>query len=139
MLFTQLDKYRQTGLLVLRLGLGIMFVIHGFPKMMAGPEKWAELGGVMGLLGLKFAPAVWGFMAAFAELGGGLLLILGFFFRPACALLAFTMFVAMFMHLSKGDSLNIASHAIEACITFISLIFIGPGDYALDSKIKGKA
>lgn len=138
MFFKQLDKYHQIGFLILRLGLGIMFVIHGLPKIMGGPDKWAELGGVMGLVGIKFAPAFWGFMAAFAEFGGGLLLILGFLFRPACVLLAFTMFMAATMHLTKGDGFNVASHAIEACITFLGLFFIGPGNYALDSLINRK-
>jgi putative oxidoreductase len=132
MLFKELDKYRQIGLLILRLGLGLMFIIHGYPKIIGGPDKWLQLGGVMALIGIKFAPAFWGFMAAFAEFIGGILLIIGFFFRPACALLVFTMIMATIMHLVKGDGLNIASHAIEAGITFFSLILIGPGDFSLD-------
>ena len=78
-----LEKYRDEGLLILRIGLGIMFILHGLPKMMGGPEQWAGLGMAMGNLGITFAPAFWGFMAAFAELVGGICLLLGIMLRPA--------------------------------------------------------
>jgi len=121
-----------TGLLILRLGMGAMFIFHGFPKMFGGPSVWASIGAAMGVVGIKFLPAFWGFCAAFAELVGGTCLIMGFLFRPACALMAFTMFIAMMMHLRHGDGLLVASHAIEDGIVFLSLIFIGPGSLSAD-------
>ncbi len=133
-----LDKYRDIGLLILRIGIGVMFIMHGLPKLMAGPEKWAMLGGVMKFLGIGFAPTAWGFMGAFSECIGGLLLVLGFFTRPACFLLLATMVVAMLMHIGKGDPFVKYSHALEAGILFLSLILIGPGKYSLDGQHKGK-
>lgn len=130
-----LDKYRDTGLLILRVGLGAMFIFHGWPKIIAGPEMWGKLGMAMGNLGIHFAPNFWGFMAAFAEFGGGICLILGLFTREACILLAIDMAVAATMHLSKGDGLQTASHAIEVAIVFFSLIFIGAGEYSVDRKM----
>ena len=38
MIFRFLDKYRDIGLLILRVGIGIMFMIHGLPKLTAGPK-----------------------------------------------------------------------------------------------------
>ena len=108
-----LDKYKDEGLLFLRLGLGIMFILHGWPKMLGGPEQWAGLGMAMGNLGIGFAPVFWGFMAAFAELVGGACLILGFMPRIACGLLFITMAVATVFHLKKGDGVMVASHATE--------------------------
>jgi putative oxidoreductase len=131
-----LDKYRDIGLLILRIGIGVMFIMHGLPKLTGGPEKWMMLGGVMKSLGVDFAPTVWGFMAAFSECIGGLLLVLGFFTRPACFALLATMIVAMSMHISKGDPFVAYSHAMEAGILFISLILIGPGKYSLDGQHK---
>ncbi|KLT64693.1 DoxX family protein [Pedobacter sp. BMA] len=129
-----LGKYRNTGLLLLRLGIGVMFIIHGFPKLAGGPHGWTGLGGSMKVVGINFLPVFWGFMAAATETFGGFLLIVGLFFRPACILLVFTMIVAALVHFGKGDGLQGASHAIESGILFLSLIFIGPGKYSVDKK-----
>jgi putative oxidoreductase len=136
MILTFLNKYRDFGLLILRLGIGSMFLFHGAPKMFGGPEKWEKLGTAMANVGIQFMPAFWGFMSAFAEFIGGILIVTGLFFRPACILLTINMTVAAVMHLSRGDGLGGASHAIEDGIVFLSLILIGPGKYSLDDKLK---
>ncbi|MFH1062201.1 MAG: DoxX family protein [Candidatus Omnitrophota bacterium] len=133
-----LNKYTDEGLLFIRVGLGIMFIIHGFPKMVAGPDQWAVLGKAMANLGIGFAPVFWGFMAAFAELVGGAVFLGGLFFRTACLLLAFDMFVASVFHFKHGDGLMVASHAIELGIVFFGLIFIGSGKYSLGCMYKKK-
>jgi len=135
MLFHNFDKYRDVGLLVLRFGIGIMFMYHGLPKLTAGPEVWTNIGGVLSDMGIGFAPTFFGFMAALSEFGGGLLLMLGLFTRPACIFLSVTMVVAALMHLIGGDPFGDASHAIESAVIFISLFLIGPGKYSLDERI----
>jgi putative oxidoreductase len=132
MVLTWLTKYRDFGLLLLRLGLGGMFaVVHGWPKITGGPHLWKELGGATKYLGIHFAPEMWGFLAALSEFGGGILLILGLLFRPACGALAFTMAVAATM-LIKTQSLGEAAHPLELGIVFLALLFIGPGRFSLD-------
>ena len=138
MIFHKLDKYRDIGLLILRVGIGIMFMGHGIPKVLAGPETWARLGGALSAFGINFAPTIAGFMASISESGGGLLLALGLFTRPACFFLMSTMIVATSMHMSKGDSFVPYSHALEAAILFFSLIFIGPGRFSLDERLSKK-
>ncbi len=133
--FNKFDKYRDKGLLVLRVGIGIMFMCHGFPKLTAGPEVWTKLGGALSNIGINFAPSFWGFMAAISEFGGGLLLALGLFTRPACFFLLNTMIVAVIMHISNGDSFVKYSHALEAAILFFSILLIGPGKFSLDEKL----
>jgi putative oxidoreductase len=128
-------SYKNTGLLLLRIGIGIMFILHGWPKMFGGPERWAKLGANMQLLGIDFAPEFWGFMAAFAETVGGALLVLGLFFRPVTVLLVFTMLIATLRHVSAGDGFAGYSHALEAAILFFALYFIGPGKYSLDKVL----
>ena len=134
MFLTFLSRYRDLGLLILRLGLGTMFIAHGGPKLMGGPEMWTGIGQAMSNFGVTSAPAFWGFMAGFAEAGGGVCLVLGLFMRPACLLLAVTMGVAARHHFAQGDGLMGASHAIELGIVFLSLILIGPGKYSIDGE-----
>jgi len=128
-----LGAYKNFGLLIIRLGLGLSFILHGYPKMFGGPEVWKKLGAVMGNLGIDFYPGFWGFMAAFAEFGGGIMVLLGFYFRPAVFLMAFTMAMALQMHLFKGDPFKVYSHALELCVIFTGLLFVGPGRFSIDS------
>jgi len=129
-----LGRLNHFGLLAMRVGLGLMFIIHGSGKIFGGPEMWAKVGQAISLWGINFFPALWGFMAAFAEFGGGILLILGFLFRPAALLLAITMAVATTMHLSQGDAFGTWSHAAELGIVFLGLLFVGPGKISLDGE-----
>lgn len=133
MILTGLTKYRDFGLLFLRLGIGAMFAfVHGWPKIAGGPETWEKLGGAMGNLGINFAPEFWGFMAAITEFGGGILFAVGFLFRPAAAGLAFTMIVAALMNYLPEQSLFAAAHPIEMAIVFLAMLFIGPGRFSFD-------
>ncbi len=44
MVFRFLDKYRDAGLLILRAGIGIMFMLHVSPKLISGSGRYS-LGG----------------------------------------------------------------------------------------------
>lgn len=132
--FGKLERYTDTGLLLMRIGLGAMMVVHGYPKIMGGPEKWEKLGKAMEHLGVHSYFTAWGFAASVTESVGGLLVILGLFFRPVSLLMMFTMFVAAFDHFKSGDSLGDASHAIELFFTFLGLLFVGPGKYSVDKS-----
>lgn len=131
MMQTKSEHCRDIGLLILRIGVGVMFMVHGIPIITAGPELWAKVGSSMAHFGIHFWPTEWGFLAAISECGGGLLMIVGLFFRPAMAFMFITMAVATTQHLAGGEGIQIASHAIEAGVLFLSLIFIGPGKYTL--------
>lgn len=132
--FGKLARFTDFGLLTMRAGLGAMMILHGYPKLMGGPEKWAKLGGAMANLGLHDFPAFWGFMAGFAEAVGGLFVVLGLLFRPACAFIVFTMIIAAVSHFAKGDGLDGAGHAIELAFAFFGLMFVGPGRFSLDRR-----
>jgi putative oxidoreductase len=124
------------GLLLIRFGIGAsMFIFHGYGKMTGGPERWESVGGAMENLGIAFMPVAWGFLAAFAETVGSILLVLGPLFRFATLLLAFNMFVAVMRHLNlptaeAGAGWSGASHALELMIVYLGLFFTGPGRFA---------
>jgi len=128
-----LGAYRDLGILILRAGIGIMMVVHGWPKLAGGQEKWVEIGGAMQHLGISFWPVFWGFLAAMSETLGGALLAVGFLTRYAAISLTFTMIVAttMMYHIGKGDPLQ-WSHPAELGIVFVSLLIIGAGKYSVD-------
>jgi putative oxidoreductase len=131
-IFSKLGHYSSMGILVMRIGLGAMMITHGYPKLMGGPELWGKIGLSMGNMGVHSYATFWGFMAAFAEGIGGLFVLLGLFFRPACILITFTMIVAAAHHIHAGDGLKGAGHAIELAFAYFGLIFIGPGKYSVD-------
>lgn len=133
-IFGKLSKYSSLGLLLMRLGLGFMMIMHGWPKLSGGMEKWKGVGGAMSNFGINEYHHVWGFMGAITETVGGLLFLLGFLFRPATLLLLFTMITAAVMHLSNGDGLMGSSHPIELGIVFLAMFIIGPGRYSIDKR-----
>jgi putative oxidoreductase len=138
LVLNRLDGFRDVGVLVMRVGLGLMFVGHGWGKLVGGPEKWEKIGGAMSTFGIDFAPVFWGFMAAFAEVFGGLALAAGLAMRPVLlGLLIPTMIVAAAKHMAAGDGFKGYSHAVEVGIAFVGLALIGPGRFSLDAKLFG--
>lgn len=131
---SNLNNYRNTGLLILRVGLGAMMIYHGYPKLIGGTHSWAGLGASAQYVGIKFWPVIWGFLAAVTETFGGFLLIIGLAFRPAALFLMINMVVAAATHFGQGDGLDGAAHAVELVFVFAGLIFIGPGKYSVDKK-----
>ncbi|MCW9707622.1 DoxX family protein [Fodinibius salsisoli] len=137
MLRTQRQKkLRNIGILILRVGLGIMFMLHGYPKVFGGPEMWTQVGSTLQVIGIDFAPMFFGFMAGITEFFGGLFLMLGLFFTPSLILLIIVMIVAAITHIASGDPFTAYSHSIELAIVFLSLLFIRPGPYSLDKKLE---
>ncbi len=128
-------RFANFGLLFIRIGLGMSMALHGWPKIAGGPDKWEKIGSVMQSLGIDFMPGAWGFMAAFAEFGCGILLMAGLMFAPASAMLAVTMLVAVMMHIGLGDGFIAYSHPLELLIIFTGLIITGPGRFSIDNVI----
>lgn len=136
MLRTQQNgQLRNIGLLILRIGLGIMFILHGYPKVFGGPETWSDVGMAMQHLGIDIAPMFFGFMAGVTEFFGGIFLALGLFFTPTLIFLLLVMLIATAQGIGVGEAFATYSHSIELAILFVSLLFIGPGYHSLDRKM----
>ncbi len=133
-ILSQLGRYHNTGLFILRTGVGAMMIVHGFDKLKGGPPVWLDLGHAMNTIHMHYIPTFWGFMCALTETLGGLFCVLGLWFRVVSLLMVFNFFIAALFHFSKGDGLPEAAHAIELIFVFAGLVFLGPGQYSVDRK-----
>lgn len=132
MIWTHLQKYRDLGLLFLRVAAGLYLALgHGWGKVAGGPEQWAGIGGTLEVF--SFAPTFWGFLSAFAEFFCALLVVIGFYSRPAALLVVLNMAVAATAHLT-GNIPGGPETALLYAFIFLSLILIGPGKYSLDEQ-----
>jgi len=128
----------QCGLTVLRIVVGIVFLLHGWQKVTV-----YHLEGVTGMLiGLGIPlPSVSAAILITVELIGGAALILGLGTRWVSWLLAFDMAVAILTFHLKGGFF--APMGIEFPLTLLAaticLALAGPGSVALDSLIAKRA
>lgn len=90
----------QTGLLALRMALGVIFLLHGWEKLFGGGLSFVSQ--MLEMVG--WALPAWTLVAvALMELGGGLALIIGFGSRLAAAILAVEMVVVVVLfHARQG-------------------------------------
>lgn len=117
------------GLLALRVVAGLgMALGHGIKKL-PPPE-----GFVKGVTGMGM-PAFLAWGATFAEFGGGLLLVIGLFTRPAAFLWIVTMSVALFGVHWKDPFAKQELALLYGCIGLLFLL-AGPGRFAVDRLIK---
>ncbi len=76
-----LSKYRETGLLLVRASLGLIFVILIVPVLWSGEGTWGHFGSAMRYLDFHSHYKFWGFIGALAGCAGSVLMMLGLFFR----------------------------------------------------------
>ena len=122
------------ALLLLRLVMGIAFVLHGWPKIQ-NPLGW------MNAMGGSSVPAFLQALAAIAEFGGGIGLILGLLTPIAALGLVCQMIGALVLvHLPQGHAfVSQGGPSYELPLIYlviaISLIALGPGKWSLDARL----
>ena len=127
-----LAKYREAGLLLMRVGLGVLFIVLTGPVLLSGPSRWANFGSAISNVGLSSNYQFWGFLGALAGCVGATLMIFGLFFRPGVLLgLAITL-VHTIGAFDDGGTVRGNLAAIELCIVLVGLLFVGPGKYSVD-------
>jgi putative oxidoreductase len=120
------------GLTVLRVVVGIVFLVHGGQKLFL--TGFDGVAGFLGSLGVP-APGLFAVIVTLVELLGGLALILGLFTRVVAVLLAVDMLVAILtVHLPNGflasnNGIEFPLVLVAACV---ALAVAGPGEAALD-------
>lgn len=126
------------GLLILRIGFGIIYIGHGFPKIIGGPEKWEEVGSAMQYLGIHAFHDIFGFLAGATELFGGILLIFGVYTIPVVILFLCTMIVALISKVISGAGYSESAYPLMAITVFITLLLTGPGKHSIDYKLTSR-
>ena len=126
-----LAKYREGGLLLMRVALGVLFIILTGPVLLS-MSRWAGFGSAIKNLGLYSNFQFWGFLGALAGCLGGVLIIFGLFFRPGILLVLAITIVHTLGALDRTGSYRAALGAIELCLILSGLLFVGPGKYSID-------
>jgi len=119
------------GLLILRLGAGLMMLLHGIGKvsdLFAG-----RAASFADPIGLGPVPSL--ALAAFAEFLCALAVMIGFQTRLAAIPIAFTMLVAGFV-VHAGDDWRARELALLYAVVFIALALTGGGRYGVDGWLR---
>ena len=101
-LFRNLFRYQDLGLLFYRLALGGSMMFHGYLKFAGGEQALYNVGHMLAQFGVPCWYLVLGVIAAFGEMVGGALLILGLLTRFGALLVMATLGVATAVHWSGG-------------------------------------
>ncbi len=126
------------GLLMLRVFIGVCFVVHALGKLgIVGTGNMSGFASWLADLGVPYAPAQ-AYVAMLSELVGGTLLVVGFLTRPAALLLVGTMIVAGKLgHRGAGYLITNdppgAEYTINLAVVCAVVALFGPGGYSLDS------
>lgn len=124
-----------TGLLLIRLVVGLTFAGHGAQKLFGwfGGYGLKGTGGWLESIGVKPGVAM-AFVAGFAELVGGLMFAAGVGIWASAILLAFTMLVAI-LKVHGQNGYWVTQNGYEYNLTLIAVVIgvalIGPGAYVL--------
>ena len=128
------------ALLLIRVFIGVCFVIHGLGKLgLVGTGNMEGFAAWLEELGVPMAQ-VQARIAMLSEITGGTLLALGLFARPGCLLLIGTMIVAgRIGHRGAGYLITNdppgAEYTINLAVICFALLLTGPGAYSLDAWI----
>lgn len=123
---------KDMGLLVLRVGLSLMMLTHGWGKFNRLFEEEIKFGDPIGL-----GPTVSLYLVVLAEFIAPILIILGFKTRWMAFFPAFAMGVAAFV--AHGDDpFARKEKALLYLCGYLAVLLCGPGRYALDARLRQK-
>jgi len=126
------DKLKPLALLLLRLGLGIIFIYHGFPKLFTHTHQAMQQFPHMGF------PPYFALISGIVEFFGGCLLVVGLFTRIAGLLLAGEMAIAILkVHLPQGGPMAVSNYQLPLAVAVaaFALVAVGPGAISFDRAI----
>lgn len=127
-----LGKYRETGLLLFRASIGLIIIILIAPVLWNGESSWEHFGAAMRHLDFHSHYKFWGFVGALLGCAGGVLMILGLFFRVGVLLALVVTVVHLVAVWDNTGDFHARMPALEMAILLLALLFIGPGKYSVD-------
>jgi putative oxidoreductase len=118
-------------LLLLRWGLALVFIYHGYPKLFGGTARFIESFHGLGLPGYLV------YVAGTIELLGGGALALGLFTPVAGLLLVLDMGVAMWKYNLNEGIFAVREYELPLILGLASLVMVatGGGPFSLDRLI----
>jgi putative oxidoreductase len=122
--------------LALRLPIGLILAAHGSQKLFAWFGGYGLAGTAQWMASVGLNPGfIMALLAGSAEFFGGSALILGLLTRPAAAISAITMLVALFW-VHWGNGFFLTTHGIEYALALLSaisaLMIMGGGSFSID-------
>ena len=127
-----LEKLKPLALLILRAGIGIIFIYHGYPKLFTHTHDIMAAFQRMGF------PSFFVYIAGVVEFFGGIVLILGLFTRIGALLLAGEMAIAVLkVHLPQGAITDVKNYEFPMilAVACFALATIGAGLISIDHAI----
>ena len=125
-----MNNSQEYAALILRVGLGIMFVAHGLLKVLV-----FTLPGAAGFFESVGFPGWMAYAVTFAEIGGGLLLIAGVAVRQVSLALIPVLLGATYAHFGAGWLFTNEGGGWEypAFLTLATVVqaLLGPGKFAV--------
>lgn len=127
---SNLEQYHDVAILLLRIGVGVIFVLAGWGKL-TGIEG---VQGFFGDIGIP-AAALMAWVVALTEFVGGLMVLIGLYLRIPALLLAVVMVVAIFtVKLEQGfDALRID---LSLMLMSLALCILGSGKISFEHLFK---
>ena len=126
------------ALLILRVGSGLIFIPHGYPKMTGGggEEKGgqAHLTQSLAQMGLPF-PRAFAALVGAIQFFGGLLLIIGLQTQWAALALVFVMLVASGRNLIQKGFVGSADFPFSLLVATLALALLGGGTIGVDQVL----
>ena len=125
-MFDRLSAYAPQALAVLRIITALLFIESGTTKLIGFPasDMTPPLFSLFGLAGI-------------IEIVAGILVLVGFFTRPAALIASGEMAVAYFMAHAPSNlfpAMNGGDAAILFCFVFLYLVFSGPGAWSVNKQ-----
>lgn len=126
------SKHSDLALLLLRVGVGIIFIISGWGKL-TGIEG---VQGFFGNIGIPL-PGIMAWIVAIVEFFGGIMVLLGAYAKIPYLLLAIIMLVAIFtVKLDQG--FGASRLELMLLLASLALYLTGSGQYSVDHKLANR-